>query len=138
VNKDPVAAAHFFGKLLKYVGPDNVLWGTDCIIYGSPQPFIQWFRTVTIPQSMQEQYGYPPLDDLQKAKIFGLNAATIYGIDVHATRCKVECTPTARLKKRLDEELGPNRWMFQKPKGPQTWGEFVAHSNDCVRLGRPG
>jgi hypothetical protein len=138
VMKDPVATAHFFGKLLKYIGTENVVWGTDCVIYGSPQPFIQWFRTATIPQSMQDQYGYPPLDTAQKAKIFGLNAARIYGVNVNETICKVSTCPTALLKERLDQEVGPNRWMFEPPGGPKNWDEFVQHSQDCVRLGRPG
>ncbi|HVU05754.1 MAG TPA: amidohydrolase family protein [Polyangiaceae bacterium] len=138
VQKDPVVAAHFFGKLMKYVGTDNVLWGTDCIIYGSPQPFIEWFRTLTIPQSMMDTYGYPALDDAQKAKILGLNAAKVYGLDPHATRCRVEQTETALLKRRLDHEFGTRRWAFQEPSGPRTWDEFVQHSRDCVRLGRPG
>ncbi len=36
------------GKLLKYCGEDNVLWGTDCIWAGSPQPQIAAFRTFKI------------------------------------------------------------------------------------------
>src|ERR1041384_2481583 len=35
--KDPDQAAHVLGKLLKYVGEDRILWGTDAIWYGSPQ-----------------------------------------------------------------------------------------------------
>ncbi len=46
--RDPDAAAHALGKLLKYVGEDNVLWGTDSIWYGSPQDQIQAFRTFQI------------------------------------------------------------------------------------------
>ena len=34
----PDQAAHVLGKLLTHVGEDNVLWGTDCLFYGSPQP----------------------------------------------------------------------------------------------------
>ena len=79
LQADPIAAAHFFGKLMKYVGVDNVVWGTDCVIYGSPQPYIEWFRALTIPEDMQRQFGYPPLDATNKAKIFGLNAAALYG-----------------------------------------------------------
>lgn len=138
VWKDPVATAHFFGKLMKYCGTDNVLWGTDCIISGSPQQYIDWFRTVEIPQSMQEQYGYPPLDDTNRRKIFGLNAARIYNVDVTATRCRVNACPTAQIKRRLDEEMGPRRWVFQKPRGPATWDEFVKHSQDAAKRGRPG
>lgn len=39
----PDNAAHSLGKLFKYVGQDNVLWGTDSIWYGSPQDQIQAF-----------------------------------------------------------------------------------------------
>lgn len=44
--REPESAAHAMGKLLKYCGPDNVLWGTDST--GSPQDQIQAFRTFQI------------------------------------------------------------------------------------------
>jgi len=46
--RDPDNAAHALGKLLRYVGQDNVLWGTDSIWYGSPQDQIQAMRTFQI------------------------------------------------------------------------------------------
>ena len=138
VQNDPIAAAHFFGKLMKYVGPDNVLWGTDCVIYGSPQPFIEWFRALTIPENLQEQYGYPPLDATNKAKILGLNATRLYNINVDAKRCQVDACATSQLKRQLDAELGPRRWAFQQPGGPKTWQEYVDSSRLCVARGRPG
>lgn len=138
VLNDATAAAHFFGKLMKYVGTENVLWGTDCVIYGSPQPYIEWFRALTIPQQMQEQYGYPPLDAANKAKILGLNAARLYNIDVDARRCQIDACSTARLKRRLDEEFGPRRWAFQRPGGPKNWDEYVAASRLNAARGRPG
>ena len=46
--RDPDSAAHALGKLFKFVGEDNVLWGTDSIWYGSPQDQIQAFRTFQI------------------------------------------------------------------------------------------
>jgi predicted TIM-barrel fold metal-dependent hydrolase len=49
--RDPDQAAHALGKLFKYVGEDNVLWGTDSIWYGSPQDQIQAFRTFQIAPS---------------------------------------------------------------------------------------
>ena len=70
----PVEAAHVLGKLLRAVGPDRVVWGTDSIWYGSPQPLIDAFRTFEIPARMQEAYGYPPLTVETKAKILGVNA----------------------------------------------------------------
>ena len=39
-----------------------------------------------IPESMQAMYGYPALTPEVKRKIFGLNAAAVYGVDV-ADRC---------------------------------------------------
>jgi uncharacterized protein len=131
-------SAHFFGKLMKHVGTDNVVWGTDCVIYGSPQPYIEWFRALTIPESMQEEFGYPPLDATNKAKIFGLNSARVYGVDVEARRCEIDSCATARMKRRLDEEFGPRRWAFQEPGGPKTWDEYVAESRLCAARGRPG
>jgi uncharacterized protein len=133
-----IESAHFFGKLMKYVGTDNVVWGTDCVIYGSPQPYIEWFRALTIPESMQEEFGYPPLDVTNKAKIFGLNSARIYGVDVDAKRCQVDACATAQMKRQLDDEFGPRRWAFQEPGGPKTWDEYVASSRLCAAQGRPG
>jgi len=138
VLKDPTVAAHFFGKLMKYVGTDNVCWGTDCIIYGSPQQFIEPFRKLSIPQSMQDQFGYPPLDDAQKAKIFGLNAAKPYGVDPDEKRCKLESCGVEAMRQRMDEELGPRRWVFDQPNGPKTHEEYIEQAEASMKLGRPG
>jgi hypothetical protein len=138
VQSNAIASAHFFGKLMKYVGVDRVVWGTDCVIYGSPQPYIEWFRNLSIPDELQQQYGYPPLDATNKAKIFGLNSAKLYGIDVAAKRCKVQTSALENLRRRLDEEYGPRRWAFQEPGGPKTWSEYVEHSKRAALLGRPG
>ena len=43
------------GKLLTRVGEDRVLWGTDAIWYGSPQPQIMAFRAFEISPEFQEQ-----------------------------------------------------------------------------------
>src|ERR1041385_1000929 len=93
VLSDPIQAAHFIGKLMKYVGTDNVCWGSDCVIYGSPQQFIEPFRKLTISDQFQKDYGYPPLDDAQRAKIFGLNAAAVYGVDPKKVRCQIDSCP---------------------------------------------
>ena len=85
--RDRTQAAHVLGKLLKYVGEDNVLWGTDCIFYGSPQDQIQTFRSFAITPAFQERYGYPALTKERKAKIFGLNGARAYGITPRTDKC---------------------------------------------------
>jgi hypothetical protein len=80
VMRDPEQAAHVLGKLLRYVGEDNLLWGTDCIFYGPPQDQIQALRAFRIGRELQERYGYPELTPLRKAKILGLNGARVYGV----------------------------------------------------------
>jgi predicted TIM-barrel fold metal-dependent hydrolase len=88
IMRDPTQAAHVLGKLLKYVGEDNVLWGTDCIFYGSPQDQIQTFRAFHISREFQERYGYPALTPARKAKILGLNGARVYGVEPKTVKCK--------------------------------------------------
>ena len=84
--RTPTQAAHVFGKLLKYVGEDNVLWGTDSIFYGSPQDQIQAFRALHITPELQDRYGYPPLTKRVRHKVFGLTAT----VPCHFSRDEIE------------------------------------------------
>jgi uncharacterized protein len=81
VLRRPVEAAHVIGKLLLAVGEDRVLWGTDSVWYGPPQPLIDAFRAFTIPERLRDEFGYPELTPEVKQKILGGNAARLYGID---------------------------------------------------------
>jgi hypothetical protein len=67
-------------RAASYLGADNVLWGTDCLWYGSPQPYIQAFRAFQIPAALQSQYGYPAITDEIRRKVFGWNGARVYGM----------------------------------------------------------
>ena len=78
----PVEAAHVVGKLVQRLGTDNIVWGTDSIWFGSPQPLIDAFRTFQIPDAMCEEFGYEPLTDEVRRKILGENAARVYGLDL--------------------------------------------------------
>jgi hypothetical protein len=69
-------------------GENNILWGTDCIFYGSPQDQIQAFRAFHISREFQERYGYPALTPARKAKILGLNGARVYGVKPRTVKCK--------------------------------------------------
>jgi hypothetical protein len=89
----PEQAAHALGKLLSRVGAQRVLWGTDAIWYGSPQPQIMAMRAFQITTEFQDVYKYPELTDELKAGIFGLNAASLFGIDATATRCALTTDP---------------------------------------------
>jgi hypothetical protein len=59
--RDPQQAAHALGKLFRYCGENNVLWGTDSIWYGSPQDQIQAFRTFQIAPELRAKHGYPEI-----------------------------------------------------------------------------
>jgi predicted TIM-barrel fold metal-dependent hydrolase len=132
----PEMAQHVIGKLLKYVGEDNVVWGSECIWLGSPQPQIEAFRMFQISKEFQDMYGYPELTPAIKAKIFGLNAAKVYGINPDEQRCRIKATKLAQLKEVMDGELGPRRWAFNPGFGPRTWREFWNLARKTG--GRPG
>jgi predicted TIM-barrel fold metal-dependent hydrolase len=83
----PDEAAHLLGKLLVHAGEDNVLWGTDAVLYGSPQGQIQAFRAFQISEQFQEQFGYPALTDEIKRKILGLNALKLHDVDPVTVPC---------------------------------------------------
>ena len=90
---DPTQAAHVLGKLLTRVGEDRVLWGTDAVWYGSPQAQIMAFRAFQISAEYQQRFGYPALTQTIKDKVFGLNAAKLFGVDPTATRCALTSDP---------------------------------------------
>ena len=76
----PTVAAHIMGQLMKFMGPDRIVFGTDSVWYGSPQWQIDALWRFQIPEAMRRQYGYPELTLDAKRKILGLNSARIYGI----------------------------------------------------------
>ncbi|GMU77497.1 MAG: hypothetical protein AMXMBFR46_02970 [Acidimicrobiia bacterium] len=86
VSRRPQEAAHVVGTLLRCVGEDRILWGTDSIWYGAPQSLIDAFRAFRIPEWMQDRFGYPPLTATAKRKILGANAARLYGIELDRVR----------------------------------------------------
>jgi hypothetical protein len=86
--RDPTQAAHVLGKLLVAVGPDNVLWGTDSLWYGSPQDQIQAFRAFEISPELQERHGYPALTADVKRRILGANAAALYAVEPPEKQCE--------------------------------------------------
>lgn len=114
---DDETKMHVIGKLLKYVGPDRVLWGTDSIWFGSPQDQIQALRTFQISKKFQDEYGYPELTDEIKHKIFWRNAARLHGIDAYRLQCQVavdRADPKATEEARQNTRLG--NWTY----GPNT------------------
>jgi hypothetical protein len=120
--RDPTTAAHLVGKLLRHVGEDNLLWGTDSIWYGSPQDQIQAFRSFQIAPELIEAHGYPELTPALKAKVFGLNGARVYGIEVPERRRRTDADPIGRRKAAYREHVDPTFETY----GPRTDREFEA------------
>ncbi len=126
VVRSPTVAAHTVGKLLKRVGVNRVLWGTDAVWYGSPQAQIAAFRAFNISDEFQDVFDYPALTDAVKARVFGINAAKLFGIDATATRCALASDPLADARQsaahlRADGRLpSPTR-----PNGPVTRREML-------------
>jgi uncharacterized protein len=80
----PRLAAALMGMLVKGLGPDHIVWGTDAVWTGAPQWQIEGLRRLEIPEDMQKKYGFKPLgppDGSLKAAIFGGNSARLYGLD---------------------------------------------------------
>ncbi len=102
---DPQFAAAFMGTLLRGMGADRVVWGTDSVWYGSPQWQIEALRRLEIPADMRKRHGFPELgaaDGEVKSKIFGLNAAPLYGIDPGALKPAVGDDAIAAMKREWE------------------------------------
>ncbi|MBV8411461.1 MAG: amidohydrolase family protein, partial [Alphaproteobacteria bacterium] len=83
----PKFCAAFIGTLVKGMGADHVLWGTDTLWYGSPQWQIEAMRRLEIPDDLQRKYGFAALGDansVTKQQIFSGNALRMYGIKLKA------------------------------------------------------
>ena len=76
----PTVAAHILGQLLKFLGEDRVVFGSDSVWYGSPQWQIEALWRFQIPEELREKYGYPEFTEQAKRKILGLTSAKLYGI----------------------------------------------------------
>jgi uncharacterized protein len=83
---EPRIAAAMMGQLIRGLGADHVVWGTDAVWTGSPQWQIEALRRLEIPEAMRAKYGFAPLgpaDGPVKRAIFGENSAHLYKYDVH-------------------------------------------------------
>jgi hypothetical protein len=116
------------GKLLKYCGQDNVLWGTDSIWYGSPQDQIQAFRAFQIAPELREANAYPELSRELKAKIFGLNATVPYNISAEEVQLRSSADTLRQQKANYTNQPNPSFATY----GPKTRRQFF----DLLRLNR--
>jgi uncharacterized protein len=78
---EPKVSAVMMGQLVRGLGADHVVWGTDAIWTGSPQWQIEALRRLEIPEEIQKSHNLKPLgaaDGPVKTAIFGDNNARLY------------------------------------------------------------
>ncbi len=98
---NPRFAAAFLGTLIRGLGADRVVWGTDSVWYGSPQWQIEAMRRLEIPEDMRKKHGFAslgPADGLVKTAIFSANSAHLYGVQVKAARGTITTDQVAAIK----------------------------------------
>jgi predicted TIM-barrel fold metal-dependent hydrolase len=119
VMSDEKEAAHLLGKLIKYVGPKRLVWGTDSLWGGSPHGLIVRMREFPrenenmAREILSTEYGLlygldgdvedpsqpaPTPDRTIRNGILGRNAAVPYGIDPDAQRNAIACDQVSKTK----------------------------------------
>jgi len=68
------------------------------LVVGIATVGIDAFKRFQMPDEMCEKFGYKKLTKQDKAKIFGLNAAKLYKVDVKAKRKALPADTLERLK----------------------------------------
>ena len=94
----PEICGHLLGQLIGEFGADHVIWGTDCIWWGSPQWLIEAFRRFEMPDNLQEDFGYAPITAADRELIFGRNIAGLYDIDIDAARTAIPADGLSTMK----------------------------------------
>ncbi len=82
---EPKLCAALMGILVKGLGADHVIWGTDALWTGSPQWQIEGLRRLEIPEDMRKKYGFAELGSANgpvKQAVFGGNSARMYKYDI--------------------------------------------------------
>ncbi|MFD6280370.1 amidohydrolase family protein [Streptomyces sp. NPDC060209] len=80
IHSRPRYFAQIIGELLYWLDEDRIQFSSDYALW-TPRWLIERFVDFQIPEDMTE---YAPITTAQKKKILGLNAASMYGIEVPA------------------------------------------------------
>jgi uncharacterized protein len=132
---DPVVAQHYIGKALKNMGEDRVVWGSECVWFGSPQNQIEAMKMFKISTEFQDMYGYPDFTDAIRRKIFGLNGAKLYRVDPNACRYDVKLSNLAAHRQNLDNMFGGRRHALWNPPAVTTRRQYIKLGMERKRRG---
>jgi uncharacterized protein len=125
LRSSPMEASHYIGKMLKYVGIERLVWGSECCWFGSPQCQIESMKMWTMDPAIRDANDYPDFTDEVKRNMFGLTGAKLYRVDPCAKRLEVSLDQIAMNKQRLDEEVGPRRWALTNKPTITTRRQFL-------------
>jgi hypothetical protein len=104
---------HLLGQMLQVPGgEDRILWGTDSIWGGSPQSQIVRLRRFKIADDLLEKFKYPQVTDAVKAKIFGLNAAKLFGVDPAESRKAIHKDKLTGMRLDYDGSPQPSNTQY--------------------------
>jgi hypothetical protein len=101
---EPRLCAAMMGQLVKGLGADHVVWGSDAVWTGSPQWQIEALRRLEIPEDMQKKHGFKPLgagDGPVKSAILGETNAKLYQYE---RRAALATDRIALAKARYEDE----------------------------------
>jgi uncharacterized protein len=108
---EPRVAAYMLGYMIKGLGADHVVWGTDALWTGAPQWQIEALRRMEIPDEIQKKYGLAPMgpaDGPVKTAILGGNNARLYN---HTSKMASE---------NLNDHLAYCKSIYDKHGGERT------------------
>ena len=98
---NPRFAAAFMGTLVRGLGADHVIWGSDSVWYGSPQWQIEALRRLEIPEDMQKKHSFAPLgaaEGVVKSAIFAGNSARLYNLQMRTALGAISNDKIAAIK----------------------------------------
>lgn len=72
----------YLGRLLRDVGSDRLLWGSEAPLSGNPRPAIEWFWNMQIDEELQDRHGFPQITETDKRRVLGLNQARLFNVQV--------------------------------------------------------
>ena len=105
----PRLAAALLGTLVRGLGVDHVVWGSDSVWYGSPQWQIEALRRLEIPEEMQRKHRFTalgPADGLVKTAIFGGNSARLYNVNIKSALGPITTDRIAAISQEYRENGG--------------------------------
>lgn len=78
----PRRIAEIIGEAIQFAGEDRIVWGSDFFGAGGLiRLAVQGLREFEMPEDLQKGYGYAPVTEEVKRKIFGENLAHLLEID---------------------------------------------------------